>query len=76
MITNERQYLIAQARATTFRDALAAPPAGSLPTKALKAMRDGAQSQLAELEEQLAEYEALRAGSADTNSAPNSRPET
>jgi hypothetical protein len=31
---------------------------------------------LPELEEQLAEYEALRAGAADANSAPNSRPET
>jgi hypothetical protein len=31
-------------------------------TQALKAMRDGAQSQLAELEEQIAEYDALRAG--------------
>ena len=49
---------------------------GGLPTKTLKAMRDGAQNQLAELEEQLAQYEALRASSADINSAPNSRRET
>ena len=62
MITNERQYLITQAQAAKFRDALAAAPAEGQPPKALKAMREGAQSQLAELEEQIAEYEALRAG--------------
>jgi hypothetical protein len=62
MITNERRYLITQAQAAKFRDALAAAPAAGLPSKALKAMRDGAQSQLAELEEQIAEYDALRAG--------------
>ena len=62
MITNERQYLITQAQAAKFREALAAAPAEGLHPRALKAMRDGAQSQLAELEEQLAEYEALRTG--------------
>jgi HTH-type transcriptional regulator / antitoxin HigA len=71
MITNERQYLITQAQTAGFREALAAAPTEGLQPKALKAMRGGAQSQLAELEEQLAEYEALRAGSADTKSAPN-----
>ncbi len=62
MITNERQYLITHAQAAKFRDALAAAPAEGLHPKALKAMRDGAQSLLTELEEQLAEYDALRAG--------------
>ena len=62
MISNERQYLITQAQAAKFRESLAATPAEGLHPKALKAMRDGAQSQLAELEEQLVEYEALRAG--------------
>ena len=62
MITNERQYLITQAQAAKFRDALATEPAESLHPKALKAMRDGARSQLAELDEQLAEYDALRTG--------------
>jgi acyl-CoA reductase-like NAD-dependent aldehyde dehydrogenase len=62
MITNERQYLITQAQAAQVRDALAAAPAKGLPLKALKAMREGAQSQLAELEEQIAEYETLCAG--------------
>ena len=62
MFTNEPQYLITQAQAAKFRDALAAEPAEGLHPKALKAMRDGARSQLAELEEQLAEYDALRTG--------------
>jgi DNA-binding Xre family transcriptional regulator len=62
MITNERQFLITQAQAAKFREVLSAAPTEGLHPKALKAMRDGAQSQLAELEEQLAEYEALRTG--------------
>jgi ribosome-binding protein aMBF1 (putative translation factor) len=62
MITNERQYLITQAQAEKFREALTSIPAKGLHPKALKAMREGAQSQLAELEAQLAEYNALRAG--------------
>jgi DNA-binding Xre family transcriptional regulator len=62
MIINERQYLITQAQAAKFREALAATPAEGLHPKALKAMRDGARSQLAELEEQMAEYETLCAG--------------
>jgi DNA-binding Xre family transcriptional regulator len=62
MITNERQYLITQAQAAKFREALAATPPAGLHPKAAKAMRDGARSQLAELEEQLAEYDILRAG--------------
>jgi len=62
MITNERQYQITQAQAAKFRAALAAEPARGLHPKALKAMRDGAQSQLAELEGQLAEYDKLRNG--------------
>lgn len=59
MITNERQHLITQAQAAKFRDALAAAPGAGLHPKALKAMREGAQSQLAEIEEQLAEYEVF-----------------
>ena len=62
MITSESQYRITQAQAAKFRDALATAPAEGLHPKALKAMCEGAQSQLAELEEQLAEYDTLRAG--------------
>jgi hypothetical protein len=62
MITNERQYLITQTQAAKFREALAAAPTEGLHPKALKTIRDGARSQLAELEEQLAAYAALRGG--------------
>jgi hypothetical protein len=72
MVTNERQYLITQAQAAKFREALAATTCEGLHPKQFKAMRDGARSKLVELEEQLAEYEALRAGSADTQSATTS----
>jgi hypothetical protein len=73
MITNERQYRITQTQAVKFRDALIAPPVEGLPPKAQKAMRDGVRSQLAELKEQLAQYEASRTGSADTQGAITSR---
>ncbi|WP_213959843.1 MULTISPECIES: helix-turn-helix transcriptional regulator [unclassified Variovorax] len=63
MITNQRQYMIAQSAADRFRQALAAPDAGGLHPKAAKAMRDGVRSQLDDLEEELAEYDALRQGS-------------
>jgi hypothetical protein len=62
MITSQSQYLITQAQAAKFRDALAAAPTEGPHPMALKAMRDGAQSQLAELEEKIAEYDALRTG--------------
>ncbi len=62
MITNERQYAITKAQAAKFREALDAEPPKGLHPKALKAMRDGTKSQLDELEDQLAEYEALRSG--------------
>jgi hypothetical protein len=41
-ITNQRQYLVSQARAERFRQALAAPDAQGLKPKAAKAMRPGA----------------------------------
>jgi len=62
MITNQRQYLNTQAQAERFRQALAAPDKPGLHPKAVKAMRDGLRSQLADLEAELAEYEALRDG--------------
>lgn len=66
MITNERQYAITKAQAAKFRSALAAAAPQGMHPKALKALREGARSQLDELEEQLAEYEALRAGKLTT----------
>ncbi|MFN2427914.1 MAG: helix-turn-helix domain-containing protein [Candidatus Binatia bacterium] len=62
MITNDRQYKITRLQAAKFREALAAAPSKGLHPAALKAMRDGAQSQLNELDEQIAEYETLRDG--------------
>ena len=59
MIANERQYAITKAQAAKLRDALKAEPPKGLHPKALKAMREGTQSQLKELDEQLAAYDAL-----------------
>lgn len=62
MITNERQYAITKAEAAKFRDALSQSAAAGVDPQMHKLMVDGARSQLEELEEQLAEYETLRAG--------------
>jgi HTH-type transcriptional regulator/antitoxin HigA len=66
MITNQRQYLNTQAQAERFRQALLAPDAPGLHPKASKAMRDGLRSQLADLDTELAEYDALRQGRVTT----------
>jgi HTH-type transcriptional regulator / antitoxin HigA len=62
MITNQRQYLNTRAQAERFREALATPDATGLHPKAAKAMRAGIQSQLDDLEAELAEYDSLRSG--------------
>jgi DNA-binding Xre family transcriptional regulator len=62
MITNQRQYLIAQSQAARFRHAIAAPDAQGLHPKAVKAMRAALCSQLDDLEAELAEYDALSQG--------------
>ena len=62
MITNQRQYLVAQAQAERFRQALKAPDTEGLHPKAVKAMRAGLRSQLDDLEAELAEYDQLRQG--------------
>jgi len=62
MMTNQRQYLNTQAQAERFRQALLAPDAPGLHPKAAEAMRAGLRSQLADLEDELAEYDALRQG--------------
>jgi DNA-binding Xre family transcriptional regulator len=62
MITNQRQYLITQRHAERFREALAAPLKKTVHPKAAKAMRDGLQSQLDDLEAELAEYVDLQSG--------------
>ena len=62
MITNERQYAISRAQAERFRLTLEAPPASDVHPRAAKAMHDGIRSQLEDLEQEIADYEALRAG--------------
>jgi len=62
MITNQRQYLVAQGQAERFRQAIAAPVAKGLHPKAVKAMTAGLRSQLDDVEAELAEYDALSQG--------------
>lgn len=66
MITNERQYKITRAEAEKFRTALEAAaeraPSDGVHPAIHQAAQDGLRSQLEELEEQLHEYEELRAG--------------
>ena len=67
MIKNERQYKITRAQANRFSQALrelereVAESSGIHPLL-LKARKEAIQSQLADLEDDLREYEALRAG--------------
>ena len=62
MITNQRQYLVAQGQAECFRHALAAPDAKGLHPKAERAKTAGLRSQLDDIEAELAEYDALSQG--------------
>lgn len=64
MIKNERQYTITKAQARKFKDAIAAMDVGKAGTHPLlvNAQRGALESQLAELEAQLKEYETLRSG--------------
>jgi ribosome-binding protein aMBF1 (putative translation factor) len=64
MIANERQYRITKAEAERFREALAQrdESINDLDPRLRRAMREGLESQLGELRDQLAEYEALREG--------------
>src|SRR6266545_1544453 len=64
MITNEREYRITRAAVRRFEQALAhvEDRAAERHPLAQKAMREQIESQLEELREQLAEYDALRRG--------------
>ena len=67
MISNERQYRITRAQAAKFSQALVAireGGGGSAETHPLiaKAQEDALSSQLADLQEELREYESLKAG--------------
>jgi hypothetical protein len=60
VLTNERQYLVTQSQAERLRRALASFDQKGTHAKAAKAIREGLQSQLGDLEAELAEYEARR----------------
>lgn len=64
MITNERQYRITKAAVERFEDALAHghEQGVHLHPRLQQAMQESLESQIAELREELAEYEALRSG--------------
>ena len=66
MIKNERQYRITNAEAQRFRDAIAELGGKQRPSniapRLWEAQRQAAQSQLQELEEQIAAYEQLHIG--------------
>src|SRR2546423_2107290 len=64
MIANERQYGITKAAAREFEAALAGLDTAEAhrPPELRRVMREAIESQLEELREQLAEYEALRNG--------------
>lgn len=65
MITNERQYQVTKARIAKFRAALEAPPDAkvrALHPRAQKALRDAAESQVADLQAEVEDYEQLRSG--------------
>ncbi|NOX56028.1 MAG: helix-turn-helix transcriptional regulator [Planctomycetes bacterium] len=65
MIRNEREYRITQAQAKRFRRALAqldASPNGCIHPRLQKAQRDALESQLADLEAELKQYDQLRTG--------------
>lgn len=68
MITNERQYAITRAQAERFRVSLAKADeqAKEMHPKVRKAMREGLESQLRDLETELAEFEKLREGKVTT----------
>lgn len=63
MISNEREYRITRAAVERFEDALGHEhEADHLDSRLRQAMRQGIESQLEDLREQLAEYEMLRSG--------------
>lgn len=65
MIENERQYAVTKKRIAQFEGSLAslrtpsAPP--NLPPRLHRAMRESVESQLADLRQEVAEYETLKA---------------
>lgn len=64
MITNERRYATTKKQVARFDEALSRQDEKrpGLHPKAQKAMQEGAESQLQDLQAELAEYEKLRGG--------------
>lgn len=64
MIANERQYRVTKTAAREFEEALGGLDTveAHRPTEMREMMREAMESQLEELREQLADYEALRSG--------------
>ena len=64
MITNERQYAITKAQVERFKQTLdkSGEQRSKVHPRALKAMREGVESQLQDLQAEIAEYEKLRDG--------------
>ena len=64
MIANERQYRITRAALTRFEEALtnSSQEPSQLDPRLQRAIREGIESQVHELREELAEYDALRSG--------------
>jgi ribosome-binding protein aMBF1 (putative translation factor) len=64
MITNERQYRITKGEIARFEEALSRADAQGkdLDPRLQQAMREGLESQLEELREDVTEYESLKAG--------------
>lgn len=64
MITNERQYKITRSEAEKFREAIGAlalaPPRDDVHPRLLQAEREAMESQLADLQAELAEYDRLK----------------
>jgi transcriptional regulator with XRE-family HTH domain/Zn-dependent peptidase ImmA (M78 family) len=64
MITNERQYKITRSEADRFRKAISAltegPPRADVHPRLLRAEREAMESQLADLQAELAEYDRLK----------------
>jgi ribosome-binding protein aMBF1 (putative translation factor) len=65
MIENERQYLVTQKRIAQFEESLASlratPRPEKMPSHLHRAMQESVESQLADLRQEVAEYEALKA---------------
>ena len=65
MIENKKQYHVTKKRIPQFEESLASllatPRPGTLPARLQLAMREGIESQWADLRQELAEYEALKA---------------